>query len=174
MIKLSSYFLMLLFLVSCSNSTITKEQAINIKDSARSLPGNANVAENKTAHDSGNVNQENATTVNNEDNIQKAVVSKSDSSIWLTANIKLDHRIFGYNKPDTASTKMILLSIFTDDVKGNPFKCPFGAYYQTSDMPDMELKYIGMENEFVKANILKNDSVQATVYIDKKWIELEE
>jgi hypothetical protein len=110
----------------------------------------------------------------NEDYIQKATVSKSDSSIWLTANMKLDHRIFGFGKPDTTSRKMILISIFTNDVEGNPFKCPFGSYYQTSDFNNMELKYVSTEGSFIKANIFKNDSLQGSVYIDKKWIEFEE
>jgi hypothetical protein len=106
--------------------------------------------------------------------VQKAVVSESDSLIWLTANMKLDHRIFGYDKPDTSSKKMILISIFTDDVEGNPFNCPFGSYYQSSNMIDMELKYISTEGQFIKANIIRNDTVEGTVYIDKRWIEFEE
>ncbi len=108
-----------------------------------------------------------------EDNVQKAIVSKSDSSISLTSNIRLDHRIFGYDKPDTSSKKIILLSVFTDDVEGNPFHCTYGSFYQTSDMNDMELKYASKEGQFIKATLLKIGIPVATVYINRKWIEFE-
>ena len=105
--------------------------------------------------------------------ILKAIVSKSDSTIWLTANIRLDHRIFGYAKPDTNSRKMILLSVFTNDVKDNPFNCPYGSYYQTSEMDDMKMKFISKNGVYIKAAIIKNDSAAAIIYILKKWIEFE-
>jgi hypothetical protein len=40
-------------------------------------------------------------------------------------------------------------------------------------MPDMELKYVSTEGNFIKANIFKNNTLEGTVYIDKKWIEFE-
>ena len=104
---------------------------------------------------------------------QKATVSKDDSTIWLTANMKRDHRIFGYIKPDTNSKKMILISIFTNDVKGNPFSCPFGSYYQTSDMKNMSLKFVSKEGSFIKAKIVKKDSTDTQIFILRKWIEFE-
>jgi len=104
---------------------------------------------------------------------QKATVLKEDSTIWLTANMKRDHRIFGYIKPDTNSKKMILISIFTNDIKGNPFNCPFGSYYQTSDMKDIAIKFISNKGSFIKAKIVKKDSTDTQIYILKKWIEFE-
>ena len=103
----------------------------------------------------------------------KAIVSNSDSTILLTPNIRREHRIFGYAKPDTNSKKMILLSVFTKDVKGNPFNCPYGSYYQTSDMENMKIKFISKNGVFIKALIIKNNSAAATIYILKKWIEFE-
>lgn len=105
---------------------------------------------------------------------QKATVSKKDSTIRLTANMKRDHRIFGYLKPDTNSKKMILISIFTNDVKGNPFNCPFGSYYQTSDMKGMIIKFVSKEGLFIKGKIVKKDSSGTQIYILEKWIEFEE
>ena len=72
----------------------------------------------------------------------KATISKADSIISLTANIRRDPRIFGYQKPDINSKKMILLSVFTKDVEGNPFKCAYGSYYQTSNMKSMDIKFL--------------------------------
>ena len=45
--------------------------------------------------------------------ISKAMV-QSDSKILLHANIKKDHRIFGYQRPKLESKKVLLLSVFTD------------------------------------------------------------
>lgn len=106
--------------------------------------------------------------------LEKALVLKSDSTISLTANIRLDYRIFGYSKPDTSSGKMILFSIFTSDVKGNPYKCPLGSYYQTPGREVMIIKSVGKNGEFVKAKILRRDSADVTVYFLKQWIEFEE
>ena len=39
----------------------------------------------------------------------KAYIEK-DGTIWMSANMKKDHRIFGYKDKDIYSEKMILLS----------------------------------------------------------------
>jgi hypothetical protein len=108
------------------------------------------------------------------DNIQKATVSKSDSLIWLTANMKFDHRMIGYDQPDTNSKKMILFSIFTRDVKDNPFNCPLGSYYSTSDMENTKLKFIGNAGSFIKASIIKDNNVAAIIYIEKIWVAFDD
>lgn len=103
----------------------------------------------------------------------KATVSKTDSTIDLTANMRFDHRIFGYSRPDTGSKKMILLSVFTNDVEGNPYNCTYGSYYQTSGMKNMKLKFISKNGGFIKAAIIKKDSRTAIIYILNKWIAFE-
>jgi hypothetical protein len=40
-------------------------------------------------------------------------------------------------------------------------------------MPDMKLKYVSTEENFIRAGVLKNDTIKGTVYIEKKWIEFE-
>ena len=107
------------------------------------------------------------------DNITKAIILK-DSTIFLHANIRKDHRIFGYAKPYLDSQKLILISVFTSDVKDNPFNCQFGAYYDTSGMKDMELKYVGMRGDFIEANIVQYDTSSTPTYIEKIWIEFDE
>lgn len=101
----------------------------------------------------------------------KAVIS-SNGSIWLTANIKRDHRIFGYKKKDVHSEKMILLSVFTSEVENNPFNCRYGAYHDTAGMKDMELKYLATEDDFLKVAIVQNGRSIDEVYMLKKWFEL--
>ena len=105
--------------------------------------------------------------------VQKAIISKEDSSIDLTANMRRDHRFFAYAMPDTASRRMLLLSVFTNDVDGNPYCLPLGAYYQTNDMGEMQLKHAGEEKDFIKASVVKSGKHISYVYFQKRWMEWE-
>jgi len=119
--------------------------------------------------------QANAAMVATDDeSIQKAQVSQKDSSIWITANMRLDHRIFGYAQPDVYSKKMMLISIFTNDVKDNPFQLPYGAYYETNEMNGVKLKYTGAEGSFIKADVFLDGTRKGPVYIEKRWIIFED
>ncbi|MBV6879750.1 hypothetical protein NG800_005675 [Epilithonimonas ginsengisoli] len=100
----------------------------------------------------------------------KIKVSKSDSTMDLYMSMTAECRIFGYQKPNKNSKRLILFSIWTFDVKDNPCNCQFGSYYETSSM-EMELKYLGKENAFVKAALMKNKKQIAIVFFEKKWIE---
>lgn len=109
----------------------------------------------------------------NPQNLGKASIKK-DGSIFLTANMKKDHRIFGYKKKDIYSEKMILLSIFTNEVENNPFDCQYGAFYDTTGMSELNLKYISTEEDFLKIAILKNDKKLDELYMLKIWFEFKE
>lgn len=98
---------------------------------------------------------------------------KDDGSIWLTPTMKKDHRIFGYRLTDIHSEKMILVSIFTNEVEHNPFGCKYGSFYGTHEMKTMQLKYMATENDFLKIKLIKNGMVIDTVYMLKKWFEFE-
>ncbi len=109
------------------------------------------------------------------DNITKAFVflNDGDSTINLTGNIRQDHRIFGYAKPDTNSERLLLLSVFTNDVENNPFGCRLGAYYDTGGMDELTLKYISTTGNFIKATATDKTNNSTTIYFEKKWIDLE-
>lgn len=119
--------------------------------------------------------------VNNEsvvasgDNITKAFVflKDGDSTIHLTANIRQDHRIFGYAKPDIKSERLLLLSVFTNDVENNPFDCKLGAYYDTGGMDELTLKYVSTTGNFVQATATDKTNKSTTIYFEKKWIKFE-
>lgn len=104
--------------------------------------------------------------------MSRAHVEK-DSSIWFTANINIDHRVFGYEKPDKSSRKLILFSVFTDDVKNNIFGCKYGAYYDTGGMDGLRLVYLSSINGFAQVALLRDDEELDKVYIDKRWFEFE-
>jgi hypothetical protein len=108
------------------------------------------------------------------DQVTRAFVSlkERDSTITLVPNMRQDHRFFGYAKPDVTSERLILLSIFTNDVENNPFGCQLGAYYGTSNLENIQLKYTATEGNFVKAVAVDKGGKATTLYFEKKWIEL--
>jgi hypothetical protein len=103
--------------------------------------------------------------------VNKIEISKKDSIMSLYSSMQKECRIFGYEKPNKNSRKMILISIWTFDVKGNPSNCKYGSYYETNSMDDMELKYIGKEDSFVKAALIKNKIKTAIIYFEQKWVK---
>ena len=103
--------------------------------------------------------------------VTKAEISKSDSSIEFYLNKYRDHRIFGYERPDINSKRLICVSIFTSDVKENPFKCPLGAYYDNPD--SLEIKFISREKNFIKAKAIKKGEPEIILYFEKKWIKFQ-
>jgi len=109
------------------------------------------------------------------DNLTKAFVllSNGDSTIHLTANIRRDHRFFGYAKPDITSERLLLFSVFTSDVENNPFGCKLGAYYDTSSIRDFTLKYTSQKGSFIQASAIDTSGQLTVLYFDKKWIVLE-
>jgi hypothetical protein len=105
--------------------------------------------------------------------ITKAIIylNEGDSTINLIANIRQDHRIFGYAKPDIKSERLLLLSVFTDDVENNPFGCKLGAYYETAGMDKLTLKFISSNGNFVKAVAIDKTNKSTIIYFEKKVIE---
>jgi len=109
-----------------------------------------------------------------EEFFQKAIIDLRDSSLTVYQNIRADYRIFGYQKPDTNSRKMILFSVFTSDVENNPYQCPLGSYYYSSSMQDTKIKYTKKTGAFVEAHLIKdNDILPYAVYFLKDWVTFE-
>lgn len=94
----------------------------------------------------------------------------SDSTMHLIADMNYDHHIFGYETPDTTSKKLILFSIFTNQVKGNPYDCPLGSYYQTAGMKNMKLIYVRDQGNFIESQAMR-DLAKTTLYFEKRFVE---
>jgi len=101
----------------------------------------------------------------------KALIDRQTHRFYLSANIRLDHRIFGYAAADTTARKLILFSIFTSDVKGNPHHCPLGAYYDTSGLPrEADISWTGEKPGFVRL-VFRNGQQPATpFYIRRQFV----
>jgi uncharacterized protein YcfL len=106
-------------------------------------------------------------------NVTKAHVSRQDSSISLTADIRLDHRFFGYSNSDLNSERLLLFSVFTNDVEKNPFGCKLGSYYDTRGMQNIKLKFLQTDGNFIKAMATDSSNNLTTLYFERKWIVLE-
>lgn len=98
------------------------------------------------------------------------MVSLKDSSVTVGQNKYYSHRIFGYEKPDSTSKRLLVISAFTTDVEGNIFKCSLGAYYTTYSM-ELNLKYVSSYESYVKVAVIKDGIVKAFIYLQKMWVE---
>jgi len=104
----------------------------------------------------------------------KAFINRKTKSFSLVANIREDHQIFGYAAPDIHAKKLILFSVFTNDVKDNPYYCPLGAYYQTSDLPaGDDIRFVSASNGFVKLNYVTSSQHATPFYIKQVFASFE-
>lgn len=170
------YILTLTLLIGACGQMHPKSD--NHKNNEQNIPAidkaKTNRATEKLAKHDSITKENNESVVAYGDNVNKAFVflKDGDSTINLTANIRQDHRIFGYAKPDIKSERLLLLSVFTNDVENNPFDCKLGAYYDTGGMKELTLKYISTNENFVKATVTDKTNKSTPIYFEKKWIEL--
>lgn len=108
---------------------------------------------------------------NDQEPLGKAQISKADSSFWIGGQKDDKYKIFGYAAPDLKSNKLILFSVFTKDIAGNPNNCLLGAYYNTLQLENEQIKYVGdAKNDFVKT-LFSNSTRSTEVYFKKSQIE---
>jgi uncharacterized protein YecT (DUF1311 family) len=106
-------------------------------------------------------------------NLTKAFIA-ADSSVWVIPNIRKDHRIFGYQEPNLNSKRVILFSVFTNEVEGNPFVLKHRAYYGTDGMEQMSLKFMATRSRFIEVAILKNGEFLDMVYFEENDVQFEQ
>ena len=95
----------------------------------------------------------------------KGYADRSTKEFFLTGNIKYDDKIFGYTSPDTNSKKLILFSVFTNDVKDNP-------YYETSNLKDGDkIEFVSVTKSFINLKYISSDKTIANFYTERKYIE---
>lgn len=175
--KKSFYFVMFILIIyACGQSNSRSYYQVNSRNDFVSIDSShikqtPYILTNLDSIDKTN----NESVVASGDNINKAFVfvKDGDSTINMTANIRMDHRIFGYSAPDIHSERLLLLSVFSNDVENNPFRCKLGAYYNTRDMDDLTLKFIAITENFVRAELIDKYNNHTTIYFEKKWINIE-
>ncbi|RZK20204.1 MAG: hypothetical protein EOO86_05285 [Pedobacter sp.] len=164
-------------LVACRNENKQiKKGDKSVKQIEKKLLSDSNQKATDKANLGVEKQEERSLTTLNEDALNKIYIplKSGDSSFYLHADIKSDHRIFGYAQPNTNSEKMILFSVFTNEVQNNPFKCKYGAYYEINKgNQNFSLKYNGKKNEFIVAELTDSLNKKRDIYFEKKWIEIE-
>lgn len=166
--------MMLTAIMGCKNSTDKVKLNQDTLKVAEEKPAQKQetIAEPKVVKKDTIRNEE--LTQMSEDFFQKAVINLSDSSFTVYQNIRADYRIFGYEEPDTNSRKILFFSVFTPDVEGNPYKCPFGSYYYSGAMENTQIKYTKTVGSFIKANLIKDKTtIISPVYFLKSWVEFD-
>jgi hypothetical protein len=108
------------------------------------------------------------------ENVTKAYINQETDELSFWADMKKDHRFFGYAQPDTASKRLLLFSIFSNDVEGNPFQLPLGAYYDTRDLEDRSIAYLGQKGDFIHTQIEDEQGEKTDLYFEKKWVVLDD
>lgn len=102
----------------------------------------------------------------------KGFIDKDTKLFSLVANIRQDHLIIGYAQPDITTQKLICISVFTSDVEHNKYKCPLGAYYQTSDLPEGDnIYFMNVIGQFAKMRYVNSVKKETIFYIKKSWID---
>ena len=111
---------------------------------------------------------------NRDSYVNKFKISRVDSAVWLEADMKKDHRVFGYESASVKSAKLILFSIFTTDVENNRGRLRYGAYYQTSNMDGMQMKLLKLGKVFAEIALLRNDTLINRIYFHKQHVRFRE
>ncbi len=98
----------------------------------------------------------------------QGAISKKEKTFNVFAEKTSEYKIFGYEKTDIQSKKVICISAFTADVEKNPNKCILGSYYDSSEL---NLKYIGIVGNFYKIQFITTPKTEIYFYIEKKDAE---
>jgi len=102
----------------------------------------------------------------------KGYIDKDTKLFNVVSNIRQDHQMFGYAKPNVKSPKLICISVFTKDVKDNKYHCPLGAYYDTSGLPDGDnIYFVMLVNSFAKMKYVSAAKKETIFYIKKSCID---
>ncbi len=173
MFKTSFIFFFCFSLLSCINNSIDTNIKYNSQSivtkiyKVDSIDNNNSKTKNEIAYQSC----KDLAKIENGEETNKATISLKDSSFIVEQNKFYDHQIFGYEKPDTKSKKIILISCFTYDVENNPYKCKYGAFYTTNSIDSFEIKFVTKTNFFVKCKLLDKERIITNLFFEKRFVE---
>ncbi|MCA5005217.1 hypothetical protein [Sphingobacterium bovistauri] len=173
--------LLAIFLIGCSNpkSEIEKTEVVKKDTILRKSIDSVNTSKINELSPLEKIekdNNENILSVGEQVNKAFIRLSEGDSLFKVYSSKYGEHRFYGFQKPDLKSKRMILFSIYTNDVDKNPFKMPYGAYYDISGMDDQgfKLKYVGTKGDFIEMKFIDATDIGGEpIFFEKKWIDIE-
>ncbi|MCP4442190.1 MAG: hypothetical protein GY810_25050 [Aureispira sp.] len=93
------------------------------------------------------------------------IIDKKDGAFYLyMENTEDTPLIFGYNKADSNSEKVICFSSMTKDIENNPHKCTYGAYYHAEDI---KITYIETMGDYVVLDFSSYADYETIFYMRK-------
>lgn len=99
------------------------------------------------------------------------VIDKEDGGFYLYMETNEDTPlIFGYDKPNTESKKVICFSSMTKDVENNPHNCTYGAYYDTEEI---KILYVETIDDYVVLNFSSYADGETIFYMKKGDVRFE-
>ncbi len=98
---------------------------------------------------------------------------KNHKYLTLISDIKSDYRLIGYELPDANARKLLLISVYTNEVKYNPMNCKYGSYYNTESMGNRKLKWIEDLGDFQKLILTEDSQTLDTLYVESEYVEFD-
>ena len=98
-----------------------------------------------------------------------AILDRDGSLVVYPDRVK-DHRIFGYARPDVTAKKLLLLSSYTADVAGNPYRCALGAFYSSEHADDLHLHVNRLDGTWAEVAVKQESAEPIVVFILREWI----
>ncbi len=106
-----------------------------------------------------------------EDNHHQFSITKN-KTISIQEKEKLKYRIFVYQNANENSTPILLFGNIKEDINNNPYACSLGAFKSTKDTSDINLTFLDVEGDFIKAELRVKNEESQVVYMNKKWFKI--
>jgi hypothetical protein len=101
------------------------------------------------------------------------IVDKKTKEFSVSANQKMDYRVFGYQFANITTQKMICFSSHDTDVRANFSRCPLGSYYDTEKMKlGDKIIYLGGVGSFAKMNFIAGNGKKTIFYLPKSSFKI--
>jgi hypothetical protein len=95
-------------------------------------------------------------------------IDKKSKEFYIRAKPNTVYQFIGYEFANTGTKKMICFSNYTYDVRGNPMKCPLGAYFESANMNEGDkIIFLGMVGSYGKMNFVTGAGKKTIFYMPK-------
>ena len=102
----------------------------------------------------------------------RGTIDKNTRLFTVKAALADKYSVIGYAEPDRKSQKMIIFSVYDNEVTDNPMNLPLGAYHETTGLKDGDhIEYDSEAGQFVKLNYIRSNKTITPFYIERGFIK---
>lgn len=102
----------------------------------------------------------------------RGIVDKKTKAFAVKAELADHYSVIGFAEPDRGSKKVILFSVFGNEVKDNPMNLPLGAYAETTALKEGErIEFDSESGPFVKLNFIHPDNSITPFYLARSFVK---